>query len=148
MLLKCSVKAWYFLGQGFINGFKIGTDKHDTITPTGLYLTIAFSICAIVTNSFKKYLQLNASPSTFKRFNPFFPLYAVAFIPFLLTPDLAVATLVGTVFKFAWEIVSKESVKHYGVSLGAGLMTGGALSGVLYAIMKIAGLSEKDVVPY
>jgi hypothetical protein len=34
------------------------------------------------------------------------------------------------------------------VSVGAGLMTGGALGGVLYAIMKIGGLRSDDMIPY
>jgi hypothetical protein len=38
--------------------------------------------------------------------------------------------------------------KRYGASVGAGLMTGGALGGVLYSIMKIGGLSSENIIPY
>lgn len=111
-------------------------------------MVIAFSVLAIVTNCAKKFLELRSSPQTFKRWMPYFPLYAVMFIPFTISPDLAVATFMGTLAKFVWEKVDGESAKLYAISCGAGLMTGGSIAGVVIAILNIANVTEYLIIPY
>ncbi|KAJ3227246.1 hypothetical protein HK099_002939, partial [Clydaea vesicula] len=138
-----STKAWYNLAIAFNGGFKVGLEKNSTMSPTGFKLCVIFCVLAFITNVAKKSLQVK-NPVAYKRWNGFFPMYEVMFIPFILTADLAVATFVGTIIKFSWQMANKKAEKIYGVSLGAGLMTGGAMGGVLYCIMKISGVGKYD----
>eukprot|EP00121_Abeoforma_whisleri_P014690 Awhi_evm1s13547 len=139
-----STNAWYSLAKAVNSGFSIGHEETDNMTWSGLYISVGMSIFAVITNGVKFWTK-TYRPEFFKKYSYFFPLYSVILIPFLVSPGYAVATFVGGVIRQIWKLMYATDEKNLKYQVGSGLVCGGALGGAVYAVIRIAGVSDTDM---